>query len=111
MTKPTPCAGAEVRNTPWNERHAVDGQQAPAEKAFTFLPFNPMTWFITGASNAPAKRCTCILKPSGQQVIATLAPSRVPLTRANLRGLGLRLLPLMTLKPSSPFTSRRCGCG
>ncbi len=36
---------AEVRNTPWNERHyyAVDGQQArPLEKAFHVSPFNPM---------------------------------------------------------------------
>ncbi|PLO66653.1 DUF1365 domain-containing protein, partial [Klebsiella michiganensis] len=36
---------AEVRNTPWNERHyyAVDGQRArPLAKAFHVSPFNPM---------------------------------------------------------------------
>jgi DUF1365 family protein len=56
---------AEVRNTPWNERHyyAVDGQQArPLEKAFHVSPFNPMDMVYHWRFNRPAKRCTCILK-------------------------------------------------
>ena len=91
---------AEVRNTPWNERHyyAVDGQQArPLEKAFHVSPFNPMDMVITGASTRPAKRCTCILKTIRPAGVRRHAGPELPLTRANLRGLLLRL-PLMTLK-------------
>lgn len=49
---------AEVRNTPWNERHyyAVDGQQArPLEKAFHVSPFNPMDMVYHWRFNAPGK--------------------------------------------------------
>lgn len=61
---------AEVRNTPWNERHyyavdghAVDGQEArPLEKAFHVSPLTRWTWFTTGVSTALVKRCICISK-------------------------------------------------
>lgn len=47
---------AEVRNTPWNERHyyAVDGQNArPTEKAFHVSPFNPMDMVYHWRFNNP----------------------------------------------------------
>ena len=93
---------AEVRNTPWNERHyyAVDGQQArPLEKAFHVSPFNPMDMVYHWRFNAPGKTLHMHIENHQASKVfdATLALSRVPLTRANLRGLLLRL-PLMTLK-------------
>ena len=93
---------AEVRNTPWNERHyyAVDGQQArPLEKAFHVSPFNPMDMVYHWRFNAPGKTLQMHIENQQANKVfdATLALSRVPLTRANLRGLLLRL-PLMTLK-------------
>ncbi|MRI62244.1 DUF1365 domain-containing protein, partial [Enterococcus faecalis] len=47
---------AEVRNTPWNERHyyAVNGQDArPTEKAFHVSPFNPMDMVYHWRFNPP----------------------------------------------------------
>ncbi len=47
---------AEVRNTPWNERHyyAVNGQDAqPTEKAFHVSPFNPMDMIYHWRFNDP----------------------------------------------------------
>ncbi len=93
---------AEVRNTPWNERHyyAVDGQQArPLEKAFHVSPFNPMDMVYHWRFNAPGKTLHMHIENHQASKVfdATLALSRVPLTRANLRGLLLRL-PMMTLK-------------
>lgn len=93
---------AEVRNTPWNERHyyAVDGQQArPLEKAFHVSPFNPMDMVYHWRFNAPGKTLHMHIENHQASKVfdATLALNHVPLTRANLRGLLLRL-PLMTLK-------------
>jgi DUF1365 family protein len=56
---------AEVRNTPWNERHyyAVDGQRArPLAKAFHVSRLTRWTWSTAGALTARVKRCTCILR-------------------------------------------------
>ena len=70
---------AEVRNTPWNERHY----------------YAVYHWRF----NAPGKTLHMHIENHQASKVfdATLALSRVPLTRANLRGLLLRL-PLMTLK-------------
>ena len=103
MTKPTPCAGCwpkcatrrgmSVITTRWTA-----SRRARWRKPFTFRPLTRWTWSITGASTRPAKRCTCILKTiRPARCLTPPALSRVPLTRANLRGLLLRL-PLMTLK-------------
>ncbi|MDC0692330.1 DUF1365 domain-containing protein [Klebsiella pasteurii] len=93
---------AEVRNTPWNERHyyAVDGQQArPLAKAFHVSPFNPMDMVYLWRFNSPGKTLHMHIEnhQAAKVFDATLALSRVPLTRASLRGLLLRI-PLMTLK-------------
>lgn len=93
---------AEVRNTPWNERHyyAVDGQRArPLAKAFHVSPFNPMDMVYCWRFNSPGKTLHMHIENHQTAKIfdATLAMSRVPLTRASLRGLLLRI-PLMTLK-------------
>ena len=76
---------AEVRNTPWNERHyyAVDGQQArPLEKAFHVSPFNPMDMVYHWRFNAPGKTLHMHIENHQASKVfdATLALSRVPLT-------------------------------
>lgn len=98
---------AEVRNTPWNERHyyavdghAVDGQEArPLEKAFHVSPFNPMDMVYHWRFNSPGKTLHMHIENHQESKIfdATLVLRREPLTRANLTSLLLRI-PLMTLK-------------
>ncbi|STR62183.1 plasmid partition ParA protein [Klebsiella michiganensis] len=54
---------AEVRNTPWNERHyyAVDGHgRARWRKPFTSRRLTRWIWSTSGALTVPVKRCTCI---------------------------------------------------
>lgn len=93
---------AEVRNTPWNERHyyAVDAQEMrPQQKAFHVSPFNPMDMVYHWRFNPPGK--TLHMHIENHQAVkvfdATLMLKRAPLTRASLRSLLLRL-PLMTFK-------------
>ena len=81
-------------------REEINGQQArPLEKAFHVSPFNPMDMVYHWRFNAPGKTLHMHIENHQASKVfdATLALSRVPLTRANLRGLLLRL-PLMTLK-------------
>ncbi|WP_407436549.1 DUF1365 domain-containing protein [Lelliottia sp.] len=93
---------AEVRNTPWNERHyyAVDGQTTrPIEKAFHVSPFNPMDMVYHWRFNNPNKTLHMHIENHQESKVfdATLMLKREPLTRAALRSLLLRI-PLMTLK-------------
>jgi uncharacterized protein len=93
---------AEVRNTPWNERHyyAVDGQTPrPMEKAFHVSPFNPMDMIYHWRFNAPGKTLHMHIEnhQAAKVFDATLMLNREPLTRKNMSSL-LRRLPLMTLK-------------
>lgn len=93
---------AEVRNTPWNERHyyAVDAQVArPLEKAFHVSPFNPMEMVYHWRFNSPGKTLHMHIENHQASKVfdATLALKREPLTRKNLTSLLLRI-PLMTLK-------------
>ncbi|MFP2237614.1 DUF1365 domain-containing protein [Pseudescherichia vulneris] len=93
---------AEVRNTPWNERHyyAIDGQAPrPMEKAFHVSPFNPMDMVYHWRFNAPGKTLHMHIEnhQAAKVFDATLLLNREPLTRKNLSSL-LRRLPLMTLK-------------
>ena len=79
--------------------HAAGQQARPLEKAFHVSPFNPMDMVYHWRFNAPGKTLHMHIENHQASKVfdATLALSRVPLTRANLRGLLLRL-PLMTLK-------------
>ena len=93
---------AEVRNTPWNERHyyAVDGQTPrPQEKAFHVSPFNPMNMVYHWRFNRPGRTLHMHIENHQESKVfdATLALSQRPLTRANLTSLMLQI-PLMTLK-------------
>ncbi|AUV01538.1 DUF1365 domain-containing protein [Phytobacter ursingii] len=93
---------AEVRNTPWNERHyyAVNGQNAsPLEKAFHVSPFNPMDMVYHWRFNLPGKALHMHIENHQEEKVfdATLLLARRPLTRATLTSLLLRI-PLMTLK-------------
>lgn len=93
---------AEVRNTPWNERHyyAVDAQaMLPVEKAFHVSPFNPMDMIYHWRFNPPGKTLHMHIEnhQTAKVFDATLTLKREPLTRTNLRSLLLRI-PLMTLK-------------
>ncbi|WP_411703700.1 DUF1365 domain-containing protein [Edaphovirga cremea] len=93
---------AEVRNTPWNERHyyAVDGQAPrPQEKAFHVSPFNPMDMVYHWRFNSPGKTLHMHIENHQASKVfdASLVLNREPLTRKNLTSL-LRRLPLMTLK-------------
>jgi DUF1365 family protein len=56
---------AEVRNTPWNERHYMpltDRMPARWKKRSTFPRLIRWIWSITGALTVPEKRCICISK-------------------------------------------------
>lgn len=93
---------AEVRNTPWNERHyyAIDGQTPPPmAKAFHVSPFNPMDMVYHWRFNPPGKTLHMHIENHQASKVfdATLLLKRTPLTRGNLRALLLRI-PLMTLK-------------
>lgn len=78
---------AEVRNTPWNERHyyAVNGQDArPTEKAFHVSPFNPMDMVYHWRFNPPDDSLHMHIENHQEAKVfdATLALRREPLTRA-----------------------------
>lgn len=93
---------AEVRNTPWNERHyyAINAREAkPTQKAFHVSPFNPMDMTYHWRFNQPDKTLNMHIENYQQDKVfdATLALTRTPLTRQALRAL-LRKIPLMTLK-------------
>ncbi|HDS9360653.1 TPA: DUF1365 domain-containing protein [Enterobacter chengduensis] len=93
---------AEVRNTPWNERHyyAVEGQDArPTQKAFHVSPFNPMDMVYRWRFNRPDATLRMHIENHQQTKVfdASLMLAREPLTRRALRSLLLRI-PLMTLK-------------
>ncbi|AMO48252.1 DUF1365 domain-containing protein [Kosakonia oryzendophytica] len=92
---------AEVRNTPWNERHyyAVDDKASPLEKAFHVSPFNPMDMIYHWRFNSPGNVLRMHIENHQQSKVfdATLLLNREPLTRTNLTSLLIRI-PLMTLK-------------
>ncbi|MGM3184607.1 DUF1365 domain-containing protein [Dickeya oryzae] len=105
---------AEVRNTPWNERHyyAVNAQETrPIAKAFHVSPFNPMDMVYHWRFNCPGK--TLHMHIENHQTVdenqqdenqrdekifdATLTLSRKPLTPLHLRQMQISI-PFMTLK-------------
>ena len=93
---------AEVRNTPWNERHyyAVAGRDAPpTEKAFHVSPFNPMDMIYHWRFNSPDSTLRMHIENHQETKVfdATLTLRRAQLTRTALRSL-LARIPLMTLK-------------
>ncbi|WP_027711332.1 DUF1365 domain-containing protein [Dickeya chrysanthemi] len=100
---------AEVRNTPWNERHyyAVNAQDTrPIAKAFHVSPFNPMNMDYHWRFNRPDKTLHMHIENhqmhsenhQDEKVFdATLTLSRKPLTRLHLRQMQLGI-PLMTVK-------------
>jgi len=93
---------AEVRNTPWNERHyyAVNAQtKAPIRKAFHVSPFNPMDMVYRWRFNTPDNMLRMHIENHQDEKVfdATLMLVQRPLTRRVLRGLLLRI-PLMTMK-------------
>ncbi len=93
---------AEVRNTPWDERHTYavvpDGSQT-TEKAFHVSPFNPMDMVYHWQLTAPGKHLRVHIETHRQEreFDATLTLVYQPLTRQNLRRQ-LRRFPLMTAK-------------
>lgn len=93
---------AEVRNTPWNERHyyAVNARDTrPIDKAFHVSPFNPMDMVYHWRFNRPGKSLHMHIENHQQEKVfdATLMLSHQPLTRSTLNALLVRI-PLMTLK-------------
>ncbi|NKI76296.1 DUF1365 domain-containing protein [Dickeya sp. CFBP 2040] len=93
---------AEVRNTPWNERHyyAVNAQETtPVDKAFHVSPFNPMDMVYHWRFNCPDKTLHLHIENHQDEKVfdATLMLVRKPLTRLHLRHMQLSI-PLMTLK-------------
>jgi DUF1365 family protein len=93
---------AEVRNTPWNERHTYavvpDGSQT-IDKAFHVSPFNPMDMVYHWQLTPPGKRLRVHIETHRQEreFDATLSLVYAPLTRQNLRKQLWRF-PLMTVK-------------
>ena len=80
---------AEVRNTPWNERHyyAVNGQDAkPTEKAFHVSPFNPMDMIYHWRFNDPDNTLHMHIENHQEAKVfdATLAPGAFDAPRAAL---------------------------
>lgn len=93
---------AEVRNTPWNERHyyVVDAHHPqPMAKAFHVSPFNPMDMTYHWRFNLPGKTLQVHIENHQQNKVfdATLVLRRQALTRANLINLLVKL-PFMTMK-------------
>ncbi|AKA38303.1 DUF1365 domain-containing protein [Yersinia ruckeri] len=96
---------AEVRNTPWNERHtyAVNPEgTSTIDKVFHVSPFNPMDMTYHWRLSAPAQRLRIHIENhrASREFDATLLLYRHPLTPATLRRQ-LWLLPLMTLKTAT----------
>lgn len=96
---------AEVRNTPWNERHTYavnpDGTQ-PVDKIFHVSPFNPMDMTYHWQLSAPGQRLRVHIENHrvSRESDATLMLYRQPLTSQTLRRQ-LWLLPLITLKTAT----------
>lgn len=93
---------AEVRNTPWNERHTYavvpDGSQ-PVPKAFHVSPFNPMDMVYHWRLTPPGKELHITIENhrKEREFDAALSLKALPLTREALRKQLWRL-PLMTAK-------------
>lgn len=93
---------AEVRNTPWNERHTYavlpDGS-LPVAKAFHVSPFNPMDMVYHWQLTPPGKQLRVHIENhrKTREFDATLTLIAQPLTRQTLRKQLWRL-PLMTGK-------------
>ncbi|MTD26716.1 DUF1365 domain-containing protein [Erwinia sorbitola] len=93
---------AEVRNTPWNERHTYavkpDGSET-TNKAFHVSPFNPMEMVYHWRLSPPAKSLMVHIENhrEGREFDATLHLRRQPLTRQTLRYFLWRF-PLMTVR-------------
>ncbi len=93
---------AEVRNTPWDERHTYavlpDGS-LPVEKKFHVSPFNPMDMVYHWQLTPPGKHLRVHIETHRQEreFDATLTLIHQPLTRQTLRKQ-LRRFPLMTVK-------------
>ena len=93
---------AEVRNTPWNERHyyAINARDPrPTEKAFHVSPFNPMDMVYHWRFNRPDNTLHMHIENHQQEKVfdATLMLTRQPLSRRTLNALMARM-PLITLK-------------
>lgn len=93
---------AEVRNTPWNERHTYavkpDGSET-TEKAFHVSPFNPLEMVYHWRLSPPGTSLTVHIENhrEGREFDATLHLRSQPLTRPNLRHFLWRF-PLMTVR-------------
>ena len=93
---------AEVRNTPWNQRHTYavkpDGSKIN-QKEFHVSPFNPMDMSYHWALTPPEKDLRVHIENhrDGKIFEASLVLNQHPLTRQNLR-YQLWKTPLMTLK-------------
>ncbi|KQN56921.1 DUF1365 family protein [Erwinia sp. E602] len=93
---------AEVRNTPWNERHTYavkpDGSET-TEKAFHVSPFNPLEMVYHWRLSPPGRSLTVHIENhrEGREFDATLHLRSQPLTRPNLRHFLWRF-PLMTVR-------------
>ncbi|MFS2223344.1 DUF1365 domain-containing protein [Pantoea sp. B65] len=93
---------AEVRNTPWNERHTYavnpDGSET-TKKAFHVSPFNPLDMVYHWRLSPPGKSLSVHIENHrvGREFDATLHLRQQPLTRHNLRH-HLWRFPLMTLR-------------
>lgn len=93
---------AEVRNTPWNERHTYavlpDGS-LPVSKAFHVSPFNPMDMVYHWRLTPPGKQLLVHIENhrKAREFDATLTLKAQPLTRQTLRKQ-LWQLPFMTVK-------------
>lgn len=93
---------AEVRNTPWNERHTYavkpDGSET-TEKVFHVSPFNPIDMIYHWRLSAPGKSLSVHIENhrAGREFDATLHLRRQALTRRNLR-YHLWRFPLMTAR-------------
>lgn len=93
---------AEVRNTPWNERHTYavkpDGSETTG-KAFHVSPFNPLEMTYHWRLSAPGKSLLVHIENHrvGREFDATLHLRRQPLTRQSLRHFLWRF-PLITAR-------------
>lgn len=99
---------AEVKNTPWNERHAYvlsgddfsQKQQCTFAKKFHVSPFNPMAMHYQWQSTTPAKTLAIHLEnwQDGTLVMdATMALHRQPIDRKSLHRILIHF-PFMTVK-------------
>lgn len=93
---------AEVRNTPWNERHTYavnpDGHET-TQKTFHVTPFNPLDMLYHWRLSAPGKSLSVHIENhrAGKAFDATLHLRHQPLNRKTLR-YHLWRFPLITLR-------------